>query len=113
MLLKLGVHSEDRTRFSSLRVRCPNPVDDTDVYLIANDTDKLDFYNGVFVLYRDWCLVTGSNRRPSPCKGDALPTALTRRWKLGGYGWNRTNDVPLEEPDLQSGAANQQPRHTR
>src|SRR3989337_841278 len=26
-----------------------------------------------------WWVLTGSNRRPSPCKGDALPTELSTR----------------------------------
>ena len=28
---------------------------------------------------RDWWVVQGSNLRPSPCKGDALPAELTTR----------------------------------
>lgn len=33
-----------------------------------------------------WCVVTGSNRRPSPCKGDALPTELTTQKQVTSPG---------------------------
>src|ERR1700759_3704593 len=29
-----------------------------------------------------WWVLTGSNRRPTPCKGAALPTKLSTRWNL-------------------------------
>ena len=30
----------------------------------------------------NWWVLTGSNRRHSPCKGDALPTELSTRLRL-------------------------------
>src|SRR5687768_3878981 len=35
--------------------------------------------------YRDWWAVTGSNRRPSRCKRDALPTELTAQAQVLGH----------------------------
>ena len=37
--------------------------------------------NVVLVLHSNWCEVTGSNRRPSACKADALPTELILHFK--------------------------------
>ena len=34
-----------------------------------------------------WCEVTGSNRRPSACKADALPTELTSHIKQKPQRW--------------------------
>ena len=37
-------------------------------------------------LPRPWWVLRGSNLRPSPCKGDALPTELSTRKGLRVYG---------------------------
>ncbi|EST58285.1 hypothetical protein K151_1016 [Proteus hauseri ZMd44] len=53
-----------------------------------------------------WWAVLGSNQRPPPCKGDALPTELTAHFimtkfslprfnVIGGRYWARTNDLLL------------------
>ncbi len=47
-------------------------------------------YQGIF-----WWILTGSNRRLSPCKGDTLPTEL-RILIYGAEYQNRTDDVCLE-----------------
>ncbi len=42
-------------------------------------------YHSVF-----WWVLTGSNRRPSPCKGDALPAELSTQSAESGNVVNRT-----------------------
>jgi hypothetical protein len=50
---------------------------------------------------RDWWAVTGSNRRPSRCKRDALPTELTAL-DLNRRGlWRRSLTPPSSQLDRQ------------
>ena len=51
-----------------------------------------------------WCALTGSNRRHSPCKGDALPAELSAH--PGGSG-----SRPRAAPEDREGYANR-PRHS-
>src|SRR5690554_2515051 len=47
---------------------------------------------------QNWWVVQGSNLRPSPCKGDALPAELTTREKVGGADGTRTRDPRRDRP---------------
>ena len=55
------------------------------------------------VMLGGWWSQSGSNRRPSGCKPDALPAELwphdlleePAAWVSGGTSWTRTNDLTL------------------
>ena len=49
------------------------------------------------LLFKIWWVVQGSNLRPSPCKGDALPAELTTR-ENGGADGTRTRDPRRDRP---------------
>ncbi len=46
---------------------------------ISTDIKKADH---IGLLFKIWWVVQGSNLRPSPCKGDALPAELTTQGKV-------------------------------
>ena len=57
-------------------------------------------YRCASVLARDWWVMTGSNRRPSACKADALPAELITRVALRG-GEIYAPDSPKSTPCLK------------
>src|SRR5690554_4366979 len=57
---------------------------------------KADPHGSAFL--QNWWVVQGSNLRPSPCKGDALPAELTTREKVGGADGTRTRDPRRDRP---------------
>ena len=61
--------------------RDPYPLDASEQELLFSELTADRRRSGAFEEGggRVWWVLTGSNRRPSPCKGDALPAELSTR----------------------------------
>ena len=47
-------------------------------------SNQLNYRSTRFATLQTWWVLTGSNRRPAPCKGDALPAELSTRYIATG-----------------------------
>ena len=48
-------------------------------------SNQLNYRSEIAFLGEDWWVVTGSNRRPSACKADALPAELTTQVRVAKW----------------------------